>query len=219
MPLDVDSVLGALYLSLADFKARAKVFGVRAALPESDDEIKALLASASRAIDAFCGRSFTPAAVVEQHRLDPATRRVSVNRPPVMGLTSYKLISGPDLSWDVDPSAVFVNNQENYLELVSLAGAIVLTQGQIMPGLVDTLVEVEYTSFAAVPQAVAVACGYAAGKFANLAYASGQVPDGLASVKLDGVAVTRDTSRPGGDLELPPIAKQLLMPLRRVAVG
>ena len=219
MPLDLDLVLGALYLSVQDFKSRAKVFGVRAALPESDDEIKALLASASRAIDAHCGRSFTPDEVTELHRIDPATRRVSVNRPPVQQVTGYALISGPGLRWDVDTSQVFVNNQENYLELVSLAGSVVVARGEVIASLADMLAEVKYTSFAEVPQAVAAACGYAAGRLANLAYASGQVPDGLARVKLDGVDVSRDTSRQGGDLELPTLSRQLLNPLRRIAVG
>jgi hypothetical protein len=216
MPLDLDIVLGALYLSVNDFKARAKVFGVQAALPESDDDVKALLAAASRAIDAFCGRAFTPDVITETHRIDLRTRRIAVNQPPVQELTGYKIIAGPGMESEVELAAVYVNNQENYLELVSLQQSIVLTGDRTSLGMSEAQVEVKYKSFASVPQSVAVACGYAAAKFANLAYSSGNMPDGISRVKIGN---SFDMTRQGGEMELPAISRQLLAPLRRIAVG
>ncbi|HEX8685728.1 MAG TPA: hypothetical protein VF654_04475, partial [Pyrinomonadaceae bacterium] len=165
MPLELDNILGALYLSPEDFRKRASAFGARVALPEDEDELKAHLAGASRAIDAFCGRPFSPEAVTETHRLDAETRRVSVNRPPVLELTGFTILSGPDRSFAVETSQVFVNRQENYLEVVSWGALIGLAAGAGSLGIIEPQAEVTYKSYQDVPQAVAAACGYAAAKF------------------------------------------------------
>ena len=220
MPLDLDAILGSLYLSVEAFKARAGVFGVAVALPADDELIKAALAAASRLIEAECGRDFVPDELTETHRFNLLTRRISVNQPPVATLTSFTLVGGPGLSSPVSLSSVYVNNQENYLEVDGLSHAIAPTGSLFMHGLGETQVEVKYKSYQSVPQGVAAACGYGAAEIINRTYASGQLPGDLTRVEMDGLKVSR--AAPGGRGEesaLPVVAKALLHRYRRIAVG
>jgi hypothetical protein len=219
MALESDSILGPLYLSPDEFTSRAVVFGVRVALPTDSSLTKAALAAASRAIEAVTGRSFLPDDITETHRFDPATRRVSVNQPPVLSLTAFRLVIGPTMKSDVNTSAVYVNNQENYLELVSFAQAVMLTPELITLGLTEIQAEVVYKSYQSVPENIAAACGFTAGKILNEMYTSSQVPDGITRVKLgNALDVQRRADADDAGL-VPPIAKLLLAPYKRIAVG
>ena len=51
MPLDLDQILGVLYLAPSDFTARARTFGADISGLDSED-IKTALALASRAVEA-----------------------------------------------------------------------------------------------------------------------------------------------------------------------
>lgn len=219
MALATDSILGATYLNPAEFTSRAVVFGVRAALPTDSSLIQAALAAASRAIEAECGRSFLPDDITETHRFDPVRRRISVNQPPVMALTAFHLVIGPTMRSDVSTSAVYVNNQENYLELVSFAQAVVITPKLVTLGLTEIQAEVVYKSYQSVPEGVAAACGFTAGKILNEMYTSSQMPDGITRVKLgNALDVQRRATADDAGL-VPPIAKTLLNPYKRIAVG
>lgn len=220
MPLSLDDILGSAYLAPADFAARAAVFGAGTSISGLDEPaLKALGAAASRAIDAFCGRDFNPDAVTETHRFDERTRRVSVNRPPVMTLQSYKFVIAPGRYSDVSVAEVFVNNQENYLELVSVTQIPVLTTELLTFGMGEPQVEVTYLSYAAIPGAVAAACGFTMAKMANMGYVSALLPDGLQKVKIGPLEPSRVVSGANDALDLPVIAKQLLTPFKRIALG
>src|SRR5437016_236070 len=124
MPLPSDDIFGSIYLDPDGFLARAKSFGVDLTGQTADD-VKPTLALASRAVEGFMGgRTFTPDSIEELHRWDERTRRISVNQPPVMTLESFEIIfapGSPPSSYSFPPDEVLVNNQENYLEVASLA--------------------------------------------------------------------------------------------------
>lgn len=219
MPLALDDLLGACYIDPQDFLDRAAFFGAQVSIQgKTADDLKPLAALASRAIDAHCKRSFTPDSIIEIHKWVPRTRRISVNQPPVMTLEEYKIITAPGQSSAFDVGTVLINNQENYLELASLAVAGSLVTTTIALGVTEAQVQVKYKSFSAVPQKVIAACGFTMAKMANEAYASSQIPDGITRVKTTGLDVTRKASVDDTRL-LPPIAETLLQSLTPIVVG
>src|ERR1043165_7501553 len=99
MPLTEDDILGVLYIEPQKFLDKAHFFGAGTSLAGYDaDGVKPLIAMASRAADAECGREFTPDSIVETHRWQPSSRRISVNQPPVISVQSYKIITAPGQS-------------------------------------------------------------------------------------------------------------------------
>jgi hypothetical protein len=217
MPLPFDDIFGVIYLDPDSFIARAKSFGVDAAGLSADD-VKPTLALASRAVEAHMGgRTFTPDAVEEMHRWDGRTRRITVNQPPVMELESFEIIfspGSPPSSFSFAPTDVLVNNQENYLEVASLA----LSTGLVMTSLAsvsEPQVVVRYKSYQTVLPAVAAAVGWAAAKFIQQAEAAAMLPAGLTRSKVG----SEDLSRKDDDFDLPLMAKMLLRPLRAIAIG
>lgn len=219
MPVVSDTVLGLCYMAPQAFLDRAGFFGAQTAIAgKTAEELVPLAAMASRAIDAHCGREFSPASIIETHRWNPYTRRISVNQPPVMTLSSFKFITGPDQEFSFNVADVLVNNQENYLELASLAG-IDSVVFESIAGITEPQIEVTYLSYGSIPQKVVAACGFTMAKMANEAYSSSQVPDGLVRVKLPaGLDVARRSEVEDGGL-IPPMAKQLLQGYVRFAVG
>jgi hypothetical protein len=235
MPLQEDPILGFSYLSVEDFKSRAAIFGCAQAVAAigEDDLILALLAAASRAIDAEVGRDFLSGQVGENHKFDLATRRVKVNRPPLVSLVSYRIRTGAGLvsSFSVAPvttdgvnnvsfGSIYYNRQENYLELSSLAMAGSMTSTLVSLGLSEPQAEIVYTSLQDVPKQVIAATGYTAALAINESAANKMIAPGLASVKADDVEVKRSTSKSaGGEVGIPLKAKQLLRGLSRIAIG
>jgi hypothetical protein len=220
MPLEADNILGVCYLAPEEFLSRARLFGAGMSINGLNAEgVKPVLAMASRAIDAHCGRSFTPDAITENHRWNGATRRISVNQPPVMTLSTYRLRTAPSQVQSFNVADVLINNQENYLELATLAAAVGMTGDLLGLGLCEAQVEVTYLSYQAIPQAVAAACGFTAAKMANMGYVSAQVPDGFQKISLGGFNATRAGLGAGDALEIPPMAQQLLSAYRRIALG
>lgn len=235
MPLQEDPILGFSYLSVEDFKARAAVFGCAAAIAkvEGDGVLLSLLAAASRDIDAEVGRDFLSGQVSENHKFDLASRRVRINRPPLVGLVSYRLRTGAGLvsSFAVTPvttdgvnnvsfGAIYYNRQENYLELSSLAMAGSMTTTLVSLGLAEPQVEIVYTSLQDVPKQVIAATGYAAAAIINEGLANQIIAPGLASYKADDVEVRR--AAPVAEAQsraLPPRVKALLRGLSRIAIG
>lgn len=216
MSSPLDEFFGVIYLAPEAFLARAKTFGVDPAGLGPDD-VSPALAIASRAADAHTGRTFVPDAIEETHRWDPQARRVSVNQPPVLELVSLRVRFAPGDPGSVvtfSPSEVLVNNQENYLELAPYAPADVAL-AQLGPGLREPQVEIRYKSFQSVPPAVAAAVGFTAAHFLNESKANEFVPAGLASYKVANTAFGRRSE----GVELPAIAKQLLSPFVRIAIG
>ncbi|MBS1795781.1 MAG: hypothetical protein JSS81_18140 [Acidobacteria bacterium] len=89
-----DDLFGPAYLDAATFRQMAGLFGVGMAFcdyPDTDDgnlKLTQVLQAASRAIDAFCAKTFAPDDLTEQHALDLATRQFTVNNPPVVRIVS-----------------------------------------------------------------------------------------------------------------------------------
>jgi hypothetical protein len=214
MPLPSDNLLGLIYLPPADFTARARSFGADVTGVEVP-ELKATLALASRAVEAWLGgRTFNPDALFEQHRWRPETRRVSVNQPPVMELVSFGVRYAPGqglVTYRVED--VVVNNQENYLELAALGPADV-GAGAIVASV--PLVEVRYKSYQQVPDAVVAAVGFTAADLLQRALSYEMLPAHLTGSKIGSQTLSRSAERPP---DIPLIAQMLLRPLQHIAIG
>lgn len=211
---ELDNVLGVLFLSPEAFTARARSFGIDVT-GVSPEDVKTTLALASRAVEAHCGRSFVPGSLVETHQWNSATRRVTVNQPPVITLESFVVEYAPGVTLPFRVEDITINNQENYLEVASLALSAGLGGTVQSLGLVEPLVRLSYKSYQSVPGAVAAAVGFTAAHFLNESAANEFVPAGLASYKVANTAFSRRSA----GVELPPIARQLLSPFVRIAVA
>jgi hypothetical protein len=212
MTLPTDDLFGSLYLSEDAFIQRARSFGVSVAEMVPDD-LTPTLAVASRLVESHTGRRFLPDAVSETHKFDQNTRRVSVNQPPVMELVSYQIEFAPGAVATFRPSDVVVNNQENYLELASLALATGIA-GVIYPvGITDPLAQVTYKSYQDVPSDVAAATGFIAARLLQQAEANELLPAGLSRSKVG----SEDLSRAGDEQDIPLMAARLLRRYQRLA--
>lgn len=214
MPLSNDTIFGVLYLAPDDFISRAKSFGVDVTgMGMTPDDLKPTLAMASRLVESYCGRQFVPDAIVETHRFNLDTRRVSVNQPPVMELVSISIVFAPGASASFSPSDVLVNNQENYLELASLALTTGIS-GVIYPlGISEPQAQVTYKSYQAVPYEVAAATGFVAARLLHEAEANEMLPAGLTRSKVG----SQDLSRKSDDADMPVMAARLLRRYQRLA--
>jgi hypothetical protein len=205
------------------FLDRAAFFGAQTAIAgQTAEELVPLAAMASRAIDAYCGREFSPAPIIETHQWNPHTRRISVNQPPVMTLQSYQLITGPGQEFSFNVSQVLVNNQENYLELATLAGVEEVVF-EMLAGVMEPQVKVTYLSYSSVPQKVVVACGFTMAKMANDALAAAMLTPGLTMEKVEGATEIRraPSGKGAGEVpeDLPQMARLLLADSKRIAIG
>ncbi|HZS45386.1 MAG TPA: hypothetical protein VFC63_09815 [Blastocatellia bacterium] len=221
MPLASDTTLGVCYIDPTVFKANAAVYGAAAAIaPLSDDEIKMLVALASREIDNYCGRTFTPDTITENHKFDPATRRVSPNNPPVIELLSFQVQIAPQVYSNFDISNVLINNQENYLELASLAAIASqqLTSQVIALGISQPQVIIQYLSYQSIPESVAGATAITAAYKANEAFANSAITPGVGLLKSREQEVRRDPSYKPSD-GIPQAAKDLLRGVSRIVAG
>jgi hypothetical protein len=220
MPLETDELFGLCYLSSADFIARADVFGASAyiaAYAADAVKVKALLAMASRDVDSFCGRDFSPAARTEQHKWRPETRRVSVNAPPVAAVSSFAVVVGAGQRATFQADEVLVNNQENYVELVALATAESLTSQIIALGITQPFVEIVYTTLQDIPPKVRLAVGHQATHRAKLASEAGNIPAGISSFSVGPLSVGFNNKTK--DVGLCDAARDLLMEFKRFAIG
>lgn len=211
---ELDNVLGVLFLSPEDFTARARSFGVDLT-GVSPEDVKVALALASRGVEAECRRSFVPGSLAETHRWNAATRRVTVNQPPVLTLESFVVEYAPGVTLPFRVEDITVNNQDNYLEVASLALSAGLGGTVQSLGLVEPLVRVTYKSHQSVPGAVAAAVGFTAAHILNEAAANDFVPAGLATYKVANTAFSRRSA----GVELPAFAKKLLAQFDRIPLG
>ncbi|NWJ94572.1 MAG: hypothetical protein HXX20_02220 [Chloroflexi bacterium] len=229
MALDTDAILGTAYLSVSDFKARSDTFGATEAIAsKSDTAILGYLASASRAIDNYLGRHYGQGNFTENHKWDFYNKRIYPNCPPVISLVSYKLRTGANyLSTFVTSPVngttfgeIYYNQQENYLEIASMASAFAMTTQLLGLGLKDPQVEIVYTSWQTVPQSVAAATGYTAAMLATEALVNQQIPLGIQMMQADSVKIQR-AQRGSGDqqITLPAMALMLLSNEQRILIG
>ena len=194
MPLLNHTSFGAMYLDPNEFMMSRDLFGVGSSIPQDVEMLKAFLAAASRWVDAKTCKSFIPNADhVEQHIVNPLTGRISVNNPPVMSISQYLIMTGANTSSPVDVnSSLFINNQENWIEL--------LMQPFVFPQLAEIIVKITYKSMADVPQNLKLAPGYVAATMMGDAATSAKFPSGIKSIKIGSQAsITREDAGEGGD--------------------
>jgi hypothetical protein len=200
MPLDQDTTLGACYASVAQFTTMAGGLGCGVGLAAINDPgdlaITAILAAASRVVDAFCGREFDLQTIQEDQKWDLLTRRVYPYQPPVANLLSYQIQTAPGSYQNitltpttVDASgatvsygAIVYDKSRNYLELASLAVLTSLTPVLVSLGISEPIVRYQYTSFANVPQQVITATSLIAAEMVNKAYRNKRIVPGLQSI-------------------------------------
>jgi hypothetical protein len=187
MTLQVDPVLGAAYLDPEAFAQRAHVFGVGMSIQNATrDSLLALLADASRRVDEICGRAFTPDPITETHAWNERTRRVCLNAPPCVELISFKVVTGKSVSAQFNVDEVYVNNQENYLEVVSFGSATILSTPVLAFGLSQVQAEVTYKTFQDPPAAVKRATGMIAAYRANSGFVNALVPAQFGALQVGG---------------------------------
>lgn len=195
MPLINHATFGQLYLDPNEFMASRELFGVGSAIPQDYDMLKAFLAAASRWVDAKTCKTFVPSADhVEQHTLNPLTGRLSVNNPPVMSISDFRIFTGANTSSPVALDSLFINNQERWVEL--------LMQPFVFPQLAEVIVQITYKSIFDVPSHIKLATGYVAAAIMSDASTSSKFPSGVKSIKIGSQAsITREDPGKGADAE------------------
>jgi hypothetical protein len=188
-----DDTFGPCYLTPSEFQQNAAMFGVS---PINDDlcqNLPAYLAAASRWVEKYTGKTFIPNEdIVEQHRWDPATRRVPVNNPPILSVSKFKVYTGPNTFATIPVTELLINNQSNWVEVATIVLAFDVTLAALPMGLFEAIVEITYKSVASIEANIKLATGYVAGAMAAHAKLTGIMPYGVDSIKLGTtMAVTR----------------------------
>lgn len=211
-PLQSDLVFGPVYLDPQEFLAAQSVFGVKQSLPADRSVILGFLAAASRWVEAKTGRVFVPDQEFdEQHDWDSVSRRITVNNPPVLSITSYQIYTGVSSFATFQTNTLAINNQLNYIELTSLAAAGNLTSMLLTMGLFRPYVRIVYKSMASVKPNIKLATGYLAANLINKAFIDNNFAVGLKKISVGGsTTVERADSAAAGGGELPDIVKTLL---------
>jgi hypothetical protein len=247
MALDNDAILGVCYLKVSDLQARAAAFGAAQAITGLDSaNLKALLANASRQIDAYLGRvsgGFAGIALTEFHQWNPATRRFALNNPPPASVTVCKLHLAANVTEQITLTPVandsanrpmswgglVWNRQTGMMELDTLLTTTLAINQVAALGLEFPFVEIQYTTEGgetAIPSEVALACGYQAAYLAQRNQASAILPGDITSLRTadrsvsraaPGAAVRQGGSGAGDDLCQQ--ARAVLAPLMRLAVA
>jgi hypothetical protein len=192
------------------------MFGVssNALVGDVTTNISAYIAAASRWIDAFTGKDFTPNTdITEQHNWDPVTRRIPVNNSPILSVSDYRIFIGPSNSASFPVSALYINNQENWVELASMTAAGSLTNALLTIGLYSPVVSITYKSHNDVKPNIKLATGYILGAMINQGIMQRALPPGLQSIQIGEVrAVRMNNSKTGagGTLEVPDIVTMIL---------
>jgi len=217
-PLTVDPIYGPCYIDPMTFKADAPMYGCARAIGYlTDDQITRLVALTSREVDNYCGRTFTPDPIIENHKFDQTTRRVSPNCPPVIQLNRFDVQIAPTVISTFQPADVLINNQENYLELATLAAIASqqLTSTVVALGITEPQVWIEYLSYQDVPKSVAAATALAAAWKANESYGASAIVPGFQVIKSKEQELERNTKYTWGD-GIPNEAKNLLRSVTRI---
>jgi len=218
--LQEDEVFGTLYLSVEDFASRATMFGLSSSvLPDEDDIIQAYLAAASRLIESKTNKTFVPDDHVEQHNWNAETRRITVNNPPILSVSDYRIYTGTTTYATMPTNALFINNQENWVEVTALTAAGNLTSMLLTVGLFHPIVQITYKSSQEVKQNIMLATGYIAAALINQSFIDQGIQPGLKSIKIGSQAqlVRSDSNTKIYGVALPSIIDLLLA--SDVAIG
>ncbi len=227
MPV-ADDLFGVAYLDDESFRAGATLFGVGMALsdfPVTDEGTKRLnlvLQAASRMIDTFCGKVFTPTDLVETHELDLTTWQIRVNNPPVVSISSCIIRYAIDGTITIQTNKIHINNQQGFLEIARyLEGTLTLME--IGTELNCPVVEITYKSLQTVPKTVQLATGYQAGHLINSGYVDKTLPPNFGKVDLDGLSINNKKGyRSSQEMmagSFSPEAERLLISERKLSIA
>lgn len=219
---------GTAYLDVESFRQSAALFGVGMSLscdyPESTEGNTAIafaLQAASRHIDAFCARTFTPEDLKEQHLFDPATWRFQVNNPPVTEIVSCAIRYGLNSTITILPADIYVCNQQKYLEIVRRLES--LTTLEIGTELINPVIEVVYKSLQTVPANVQLACGYQAAHLINEGFVDKMLPPNFGKLDLTGLSINNKKGYKSSGEKLAetisPGAERLLISERKISIA
>lgn len=189
-----DDLFGVAYLTAEEFRSSTMLFGVEMSFvqfPNDTDGNKALdkvLQAASRAIDAYCGKTFTPDDLSETHPLDPQTWQFSVNNPPVASISSCVLRYAIEGTLTIETDRLFINNQQGYVEISrSLDGTLMILDAINAINLPQ--VEITYKSLQSVPNPVKLATGFQAGHLINSGFVDATIPANFGKLDIQGMAL------------------------------
>lgn len=188
-------LFGAAYFDAEKFRLNATLFGVGksfADFPNTDDgnaKLTYVLQAASRMIDTFCGKSFTPGDISETHELDLETWQFKVNNPPVISISSCVIRYAIDGIFTIEPNRIYINNQKNYLEVTRMIDGSLSILEQIGTEIAGPQVEITYKSLQSVPAKVQLATAYQAGHLINTGYVDATLPPNFGKVDMDGLTI------------------------------
>lgn len=122
--------------------------------PLPDSKIERFIGLASRAADSYCGQHFGLEQVTERHRWRIETRRIYPRQANVQNVVSLKIYVSAGQRADFQLSDLFLNSNENYVEVTSLATVTYsLFPAIVALGLMEPTAEITYVhGFPSVPQ-------------------------------------------------------------------
>lgn len=187
-------LFGTAYLSAEEFRQGLILFGVEmsfvAGYPntiEGNGALDVVLQAASRAIDTYCGRVFTPADITENHDLNTDNWQFSVNNAPVSSITSCLIRYAVDGTVSIDTDKIYINNQKGYCEITWAASALDVVLAQLGSALSSAQVEIVYKSLQTVPDAVRLATGHQAGHLINSGYVDASIAPNFGKLNIEGM--------------------------------
>lgn len=192
----------------------ASMFGISAAALAGDvtENASSYIAAASRWVDSYTFKSYSPDDIVESHNWDPMSRRIYVYNPPVLSVSDYRVIvGGPSAGFvQFNVANLVINNSLNYVELPELAAvtAGALAAPFIPVGLFQPYVQITYKSTANISPSIKLATGLIASAMISQAILAKTLPVGLQSIQVGQVRAAR--SPKGGSFEVPQIVIQIL---------
>jgi hypothetical protein len=221
-------IFGTAYLDAESFRAASELFGVGAALDDypntgDDAKISRVLQAASRAVDAFCGKVFTPADITETHPFNSDTWQLRINNPPVASVSACLIRYGISSTITIDISRLYINNQQGYIEISRDLQAASIITAQVMASLNTPIVEITYKSLQSVPAVVKLATGYQAAHMMNTGFVDKIVPANFGKVDMGGLSINNRkgarTSAEAQAASIAPEAARLLSPLVQMSVA
>jgi hypothetical protein len=194
MPVDTH-IFGIAYLDADNFRASQALFGVGMAMcdypdtPEGNVKLTNVLQAASRIIESFCGKDFSPGEITEQQKFT-SPRQFRVNKFPVSSVSSLKIHYSTAAVETIQPAEVFINNQQGYLEITALNfDSVQIAAGILSASLSEPVIEVIYKSLQSVPTSVKLACGYQAAHLINTGFVDKTLPPNFGKIDMGGLSV------------------------------
>jgi hypothetical protein len=132
--------------------------------PLPDSKLERFLGLASRAVDAYCGQHFGLEQVTERHRWKIATRRIYPRQGNIQSIAALRIYVSAGQKADFQLSDLFINSNENYVEVTSLATVTYsLFPSIVALGLLEPTAEITYVhGFSTTPQDIRDATAFLA---------------------------------------------------------